>query len=191
MNRLKKKYQTEIAPVFKKEFAIVNQMALPKIKKVVINVGVGQISSDKTALKKAADALAKLTGQKPSKRRAKKAISDFQIREGQVVGLKVTLRKKRMYHFLDKLFTIVLPRMRDFSGVSRQSFDHYANYTLGLSDQLIFPEVDYDKIDRVRGLEITIVTTTKEKKKALRLLELLGMPFTKEDKEDKSKDKGK
>lgn len=179
MNRLEEKYKKEIIPILQKEFKISNLLAVPRIVKVVVNVGVGQIASDKQALEKAEDTLAVITGQKPLKRGAKKAVADFKIKKGDIVGLKVTLRKKRMYQFLDKLFTIVLPRVRDFSGVKRDAFDRQGNYTLGLKEQIIFPEVDYDKIDKVRGLEITIVTSTKDKKQALRLLELLGMPFEK------------
>lgn len=179
MNRLEEKYKKEVIPILQKEFKISNPLAVPRIVRVVVNVGVGQISSDKQALEKAEDTLAVITGQKPLKRGAKKAVADFKVRKGDIVGLKVTLRKKRMYQFLDKLFAIVLPRVRDFSGVKRDAFDRQGNYTLGLKEQIIFPEVDYDKIDKVRGLEITIVTSTKDKKQALRLLELLGMPFEK------------
>lgn len=180
MNRLEEKYQKEIIAVFQKEFNIKNSLAVPKIVKVVINVGIGQISSDKPAQEKAINVLAAITGQKPTIRKAKTAIAEFKIRRGTIVGLTVTLRKKRMYQFLDKLFTIVLPRVRDFQGLKRSAFDQQGNYTLGLKEQIIFPEVDYDKIDKIRGLEVTIVTSTKNKKQALRLLELLGMPFEKE-----------
>lgn len=179
MNRLKEKYQKKIAPILKKELGLTNLLAAPKITKIVVNVGIGNISSNKAALKKAQTALMAITGQKPLLRGASKAIADFKVRQGDIVGLKVTLRKKRMYQFLDKLVTIVLPRVRDFSGVSRKAFDKKGNYTLGLKEQIIFPEVDYDKIDKVRGLEINIVTSTDKKEEALRLLELLGMPFTK------------
>lgn len=179
MTRLFKKYKKEVVPALQKEFGEKNPLAIPKVTKIIVNIGVGSLSKDKKGLEKAADYLAALTGQKPSIRTAKKAISDFGTREGSPIGLMVTLRRKRMYQFLDKLFSIVLPRVRDFQGVSRSSFDRRGNYTLGLKEQIIFPEVDYDKIDKVRGLEITIVTNTKEDRKAARLLELIGMPFVK------------
>jgi large subunit ribosomal protein L5 len=182
MNRLQKKYQQEIIPLLKKEFKISNFLAVPCITKTVINVGIGEISNDKQALEKVKETLKAITGQQPLARPAKKAIADFKIRQGNIVGFKVTLRGKRMYHFLDKLFSLVLPQVRDFSGVKRTAFDPQANYTLALKEQIVFPEVDYDKIDKVRGLEISIVTTTKDKAQALRLLELLGMPFEKKEK---------
>lgn len=180
MNRLQEKYQKEAVPVLEKEFKFKNDLAVPRVEKVVINVGIGEITHDKGALEKAINSLAAITGQKPLVCQAKKAIADFKIRQGNVIGLKVTLRRKRMYQFLDKLFSLVLPLVRDFQGVKRTAFDDQANYTLGLQEQVIFPEVDYDKIDKVRGMEISIVTSTKDKKQALRLLELMGMPFAKE-----------
>lgn len=180
MNRLEEKYQKEIVSVFRKEFNIKNHLAVPKIIKVVINVGIGQISADKPAQEKAINVLAAIAGQKPMIRKAKTAIAEFKIREGMIVGLSTALRGQRMYQFLDKLFTIVLPRVRDFQGLKKSAFDKQGNYTLGLKEQIIFPEVDYDKIDKIRGLEVTIVTSTTDKKQALRLLELLGMPFEKE-----------
>lgn len=179
MNRLEEKYQKEIVSVFRKEFNIKNHLAVPKIIKVVINVGIGQISADKPAQEKAINVLAAIAGQKPMIRKAKTAIAEFKIREGMIVGLSTALRGQRMYQFLDKLFTIVLPRVRDFQGLKKSAFDKQGNYTLGLKEQIIFPEVDYDKIDKIRGLEVTIVTSTTDKKQALRLLELLGMPFEK------------
>lgn len=179
MNRLQQKYQKKVIPVLQKEFKISNSLAAAKIEKVVCNIGIGDIAHDKGALKKSQDTLAVITGQKPLLRGARIDVAEFKTRKGSIVGLKTTLRKKRMYQFLDKLFTIVLPRVRDFSGLKITAFDEQANYTLGLKEQIIFPEVDYDKIDKVRGLEITIVTSTKDKKQALRLLELLGMPFEK------------
>lgn len=179
MTRLFEKYKKEIAPVLQKEFGKKNPLAVPEISKVTVNIGVGSLNKDTKGLEKAADYLAVLTGQKPSIRTARKAVADFGIRKGSPVGLTVTLRRKRMYQFLDKLFSIVLPRVRDFQGVSRKSFDGRGNYTLGLKEQIIFPEVDYDKIDKVRGLEVTIVTNTNDDKKAARLLELMGMPFAK------------
>lgn len=179
MNRLKEKYQKKIIPLLQKEFGFKNILAAPRIEKVVINIGIGDITHDKQALEKAVNTLSAITGQKPLICPAKKAIADFKIREKNPVGLKVTLRKERMYQFLDKLFTIVLPLVRDFQGVKLNAFDQSANYTLGLKEQIIFPEVDYDKIDKVRGLEISIITSTTDRKQALRLLELLGMPFEK------------
>jgi len=179
MSRLQKKYQKNISSILKKEFKISNSLAVPRVLKVIINVGVGEIAHDKRALKKAKETLEAITGQKALVCCAKKAIADFKLKEGSPVGLKVTLRRRRMYQFLDKLFCLALPQVRDFQGVKREAFDQQANYTLGLKEQIIFPEVDYDKIDKVRGLEITIVTSTKDKKQALRLLELMGMPFEK------------
>lgn len=180
MNRLLKKYQNKIISILEKEFKIANPLAVPKVLRVVVNMGIGDISDNKEAIKKAIDTMALITGQKPLVCPAKKAIADFKIRQGTPVGLKITLRRRRMYVFLDKLFNLVLPKVRDFQGVKRNAFDKQANYTLGLTEQTIFPEVDYDKIDKVRGLEVTIVTSTQDKKKALRLLELLGLPFEKE-----------
>ena len=179
MNHLEEKYQKEIAPVLKKEFKIKNSLAVPRVLRVVVNVGIGEITHDKQAIDKAVNSLTSITGQKPLICPAKKAIADFKTRAGDPIGLKVTLRRKRMYQFLDKLFSIVLPLVRDFQGVKVEAFDQQANYTLGMREQIIFPEADYDKIDKVRGLEITIVTSTKDKLKALRLLELMGMPFEK------------
>ena len=180
MNRLQEKYQQSIINTLQKEFNIKNKFAIPKLVKIVVNVGVGEITHEKQSLDKAKVALAIMTGQQPTLRLAKKAIAEFKTRQGDVVGLAVVLRGKRMYQFLDKLISLVLPRVRDFNGIKRDAFDGRGNYTLGLTEQIIFPEVDYDKIDKVRGLEITIVTTAKDKQKALRLLELFGMPFKKE-----------
>ena len=179
MIRLQEKYQKKVVPVLAKEFKLKNDLAVAKVEKVVINVGIGEITHDKAALEKAIDSLAVITGQRPLICQAKKAIADFKVREGNAIGLKVTLRRRKMYQFLDKLFSLVLPLVRDFQGVKKTSFDNQANYTLGLQEQVIFPEIDYDKIDKVRGMEISIVTSTKDKKQALRLLELMGMPFEK------------
>jgi len=179
MTRFLEKYQKEVVPAMQKKFNITNSMAVSKVEKVVLNMGIGDIANDKNAREKAVNTFARITGQKPSLQQAKKAIADFKIRKGDVVGLKTTLRKKRMYEFMDKLFTIVLPRVRDFSGVSKKAFDKQANYTLGLQEHIIFPEVDYDKIDKVRGLEITFVISGRDRKKSLELLKLLGMPFEK------------
>ncbi len=182
-SRLEQKYITEVVPQLQKEFGIKNKLGVPKIEKLIINVGIGEISHDKTAIEKAINSLTAITGQYPSVRKAKKAIAEFKMRKGDIVGLKVTLRKKRMYQFLDKLFSIVLPRMRDFQGTKRTAFDKMGNYTLGLREQIIFPEADYDKIDKIRGMEITLISNSRDVKKTERLLELLGMPFEKIQKE--------
>lgn len=179
MNRLQEKYQKQVVPALQKEFQLKNKLAVPRLTKVVVNIGIGSIAHDKGAVEKAKTTITAICGQKPLVCLAKKAIAEFKTREGLAVGLKVTLRGKRMFAFLDKLFTLVLSKVRDFQGVKLTAFDQQANYTLGLREQIIFPEVDYDKIDRVRGLEITICQTTKDKKQAKRLLELLGMPFEK------------
>jgi large subunit ribosomal protein L5 len=181
MSRLKDLYQKKVIPQLQKEFKISNKLAVSKINKVVVNMGIGEISKDKTAMQKAVETMAQITGQMPARQKARQAVADFKIREGDVIGLKTTLRGRRMYQFLDKLFNIVLPRVRDFRGVNPKSFDQAANFTLGMTEQIIFPEVDYDKIDKVRGLEVTIVTSTKSKKQAKRLLELLGIPFEKQE----------
>lgn len=179
MNSLNIKYQQEIKPILVKEFGLKNSMAVPKIVKIIVNVGIGDVTHEKQARQKAKDTLTAITGQIPLARQTNKAIAEFKTRRGDIVGLKVTLRGQRMFQFLQKLISIVLPRVRDFQGVKRTAFDKNGNYTLGLREQIIFPEVDYDKIDKVRGLEISIVTSTKDKKQALRLLELLGIPFEK------------
>ncbi len=179
MNRLQEKYQRQIIPLMQKEFAIKNKMAVPKIVKIIVNVGIGDIAKDKTKRQKSIDTLVKICGQKPMRMAAKKAVSEFRIREGDIVGLKCSLRGKRMYQFLDKLISIVLPRIRDFQGVKKNAFDKQANYNLGLTEQIVFPEVDYDTIDRVRGLEMAIVSNTDKVIQARRLLELMGMPFEK------------
>lgn len=179
MNRLQEKYQNQIIKKLQEEFKIKNIYAVPRIMKVVVNVGVGSIVKDKTAMEKAINTMQSITGQKPLIKNAKKAIAEFKIREGDPVGLTTTLRSERMYQFLDKLFSLVLAKVRDFGGVKRSAFDKKGNYTLGLKEQIIFPEVDYDKIDKIRGLEITFVTNAGDSKKSFRLLELLGMPFEK------------
>jgi large subunit ribosomal protein L5 len=179
MSRLLDKYRHQIVAKLKQEFGLKNPMAVPKITKVVINVGTGDITKDETAYKKVIEYMTALSGQKPLVTKAKKSIAEFKIREGSPVGLKVTLRKKRAFDFLDKLFSIVLPRERDFRGVKKSGFDGKGNYTLGLTEQTIFPEVKYDKIDRVRGMEITIVTNSQNSQKAKRLLEELGLPLEK------------
>lgn len=179
MSRLKEKYEKEIQDKLASEFSIKNKMALPKITKVVINTGIGDVIKNKEALKQAKEDLAKITGQTPSVREAKHAVASFSLRAGMPVGLKVTLRGRRMYDFLDRLFSVVLPRLRDFRGLSLKSFDQGGNYTLGIEEHTVFPEIDLANFS-TRGLEVTIVTNTKDKKKAKRLLELMGMPFEKE-----------
>lgn len=180
MSRLKLKYQKEVIPILKKEFGIKSYLEAPKLKKIVVNTGITQEASQKEALENMADQLALITGQKPVMTRAKTSIAEFKLRKGDPIGLKVTLRGRRMYDFFDKLVTISLPKVKDFQGTKTRAFDGKGNYSLGLIEQLIFPEVDYDKIDKVRGLQVTIVTSAENDHKAQRLLQLLGMPFEKE-----------
>ncbi len=191
MNRLKEKYETSVRETLSNEFGIANLLAVPKITKVIVNSGVGEAARDKTGFEQIKKDFAAITGQIPSVRAASISVASFGIRRGMPVGLKVTLRGKRMYSFLDKLFSISLPRLRDFRGVSLVSFDKYGNYTLGISEHNVFPEIDLAKT-QARGLEITIVTDTKDTEKSKRLLELLGMPFEKisvESKEQRAKEK--
>jgi large subunit ribosomal protein L5 len=175
--RLKEKYLKEVAPALMERFKYTNPMQAPKIDKVVVNMGVGEAVADPKALDAAAADMTLITGQKPAITRAKKSIAAFKIREGMAIGAKVTLRGERMYEFLDKLFNVSLPRIRDFRGVSGKAFDGRGNYTLGLKEQLIFPEIDYDKIDKVRGMDIVIVTSAKTDEEAAELLKLMGMPL--------------
>ncbi len=177
MNRLKAKYLSEVKPALMEEFKYESTMQIPALNKVVINIGVGDALSDAKRLEEAVAELAQITGQKPIITKAKKSIAAFKLREGQEIGCKVTLRGTRMYEFLDKLVSISLPRVRDFRGVSRNAFDGRGNYTLGIKEQLIFPEIDYDKVQKVRGMDIVIVTTARTDKEAYSLLEKLGMPF--------------
>lgn len=176
---LKEKYQQKIAPKLAKEFSLTNVFAAPKMKKIVVNMGLGEALQDKKILEAASADLAAITGQKPKVAPARKSIAGFKLRAGQPIGLMVTLRGQRMYDFFEQLVRVVLPRLRDFQGVSLKSFDGQGNYSLGIPEQIVFLGVDYAKIDKVRGLEITIVTSAKTDKKAKRLLELLGMPFVK------------
>lgn len=176
---LKQTYIETIIPKLMEEFGIVNKMAVPKIHKVVVNIGLKEAAHDKGVLEKAASQLEAITGQKSKVTKAKLSIANFKLREGDPVGLTVTLRSERMYSFMTKLFQIALARIRDFQGVSLTAFDKQGNYTLGISEQIIFPEVDYSKIDKNRGLEITFVTKSPDVKIAKRLLELMGMPFSK------------
>lgn len=179
---LKEKYEKDIAPQIREEFDINNKLATPKVQKVVINMGIGAIAKDKRLLKTAQLDLAAITGQKPSLRPAKIDVAGFSLRKGMPVGLSVTLRGNRKYDFLQRLFSIVLPRLRDFRGTKLNSFDNQGNYTLGLADYSVFPEIDLSKGTPVGGLEITIVTSAKSKKQARKLLKLLGMPFQKKEK---------
>ncbi|MBI4029064.1 MAG: 50S ribosomal protein L5 [Candidatus Blackburnbacteria bacterium] len=179
MNRLREKYQKNVGPKVGAEFGIENKVAQPKIEKVVVNMGIGELKDSKDEREKVVNEMASIVGQKPSLRLARKSIAGFNIREGQPVGISATLRGIRMYDFLDKLFNIVLPRIRDFRGVSQTSFDKNGNYTLGLTEHTVFPEIDLGKITRIRGLEITIVTNTHNPQISERLLEEMGMPFEK------------
>lgn len=179
MEILRKKYKEEIIPAMMKKFNYKNPMAVPKLEKIVVNIGVSEAVQNPSAIESAARDLAIITGQKPIVRKARKSISNFHLRKGMPIGLKVTLRGDRMYAFLYKLINIALPRVRDFQGVSPNSFDGRGNYTLGIKEQLIFPEIEYDKIDKIRGMDITIVTTAKTDEEAKELLTLLGMPFKK------------
>lgn len=178
MARLKDKFLSEVAPALMKKFGYQNVMEIPKIEKIVINMGVGDAVGNPKALDAAVADMTQIAGQKPVVTRAKKSIAAFKIREGMPIGAKVTLRGERMYFFLDKLLNIALPRVRDFRGVSPRAFDGRGNYTLGVKEQLIFPEIDYDKIDKVRGMDIIIVTTAKTDEEARELLKLMGMPFS-------------
>ncbi|MEN6530369.1 MAG: 50S ribosomal protein L5 [Anaerolineaceae bacterium] len=179
MNRLQEQYKNEIAPALQKELGLKNVMQIPKITKVVVNIGVGEALDNPKALDAAVNDLTIITGQKPVVIAAKKAISNFKLREGRQIGVKVTLRGEKMWAFLDRLINVALPRVRDFRGISADSFDGRGNYTLGLTEQLIFPEIQYDKIDKVRGMEISIVTTAETDDHARQLLSKFGMPFRK------------
>lgn len=178
MSRMKDKYNEEVAKVLMEKFGYKNVMEIPKIEKVVINMGVGEAVSNPKILDVAVNDMMTIAGQKPVVTRAKKSIAAFKIREGMPIGAKVTLRGQRMYEFLDKLLNIALPRVRDFRGVSPKSFDGRGNYTMGIKEQLIFPEIEYDKIDKIRGMDIIIVTTAKTDEEARELLRLMGMPFS-------------
>ncbi|MFQ3536610.1 MAG: 50S ribosomal protein L5 [Aggregatilineales bacterium] len=177
MMRLKQYYRETVVPEMMKEFRYSNVMQVPRIVKVVLNIGVGEALDNAKALDGAVEDLTKITGQKPVITRAKKAVAAFKLREGRAIGVKVTLRNERMWSFLDRLINVALPRTRDFRGISGNAFDGRGNYTLGLREQLIFPEIEYDKIDKVRGMEISIVTTAQTDEEGRRLLKLLGMPF--------------
>jgi large subunit ribosomal protein L5 len=177
MPRLRQRFISEVIPAMQREFSYQNVMQVPRLVKVVVNIGLGEALQNAKALDAATNDVAAITGQRPIITRAKKSIATFRLREGNPIGAKVTLRGKRMYDFLDRLFNVALPRVRDFRGVSPDSFDGRGNYTLGLREQLVWPEIDYDSIDKVRGMEITIVTTAETDEEARHLLGLLGMPF--------------
>jgi large subunit ribosomal protein L5 len=181
MNRMQERYNTEIVPALRKAFDLKNIMQVPRIEKVVVNIGMGEALDNPKALESAVSDLTIITGQKPVMTKARKSIANFKLREGRLIGTKVTLRGERMWAFLDRLLSTALPRVRDFRGVSANAFDGRGNYTLGLRDQLIFPEIEYDKIDKLRGMEVTIVTTAKNDDQARVLLQLLGMPFSKKE----------
>jgi large subunit ribosomal protein L5 len=177
MTRLKEKYQKDVIPALQKEFGYKNVMAVPKIEKVVVNMGLGEATSNAKIVDTGADELARITGQKAVTRRAKKSIAQFKVRKGQPIATMVTLRGERMWEFLDRLMNIALPRVRDFKGVSPRGFDGRGNYTLGLRDQLLFPEIDYMKVDKARGMNVSVVTTAKTDQEARKLLQFIGMPF--------------
>ena len=177
MSELKQRYTTEVIPALKSEFGYTNAMQVPRLEKIVVNIGLGEALTNAKAVDAAVGDLALITGQRAIVTKAKKSIATFKVREGNPVGAKVTLRGERMWDFLERLTRVALPRIRDFRGVSGKSFDGRGNYTLGLKEQLSFPEIEFDKIDRLRGLEITIVTTAKSDEESKRLLSLLGMPF--------------
>jgi large subunit ribosomal protein L5 len=172
-------YKKEVTPALMQKFGYKSPMQVPKLEKIVINMGLGEAIQNPKVLDAAVEDLQAISGQRPVVTRAKKSIAGFKVREGMPIGAKVTLRGERMYHFLDKLFTVALPRVRDFRGVSTKAFDGRGNYTLGLKEQLIFPEIEYDKIDKVRGMDVVFVTTAQTDEEARELLELLGMPFQK------------
>jgi large subunit ribosomal protein L5 len=177
MSRLRERYLKEVVPTLRTEFAYANIMAVPKIEKIVVNMGLGEATQNVKIIDTGADELGRITGQRPVTTRAKKSIAQFKLRKGMPIGTMVTLRGAQMYEFLDRLITIALPRVRDFRGISPRGFDGRGNYTLGLKDQLIFPEIDYMKVDKSRGLNISVVTTARTDAEARRLLQLMGMPF--------------
>jgi large subunit ribosomal protein L5 len=182
MTRLKEKYRKDVIPALQKEFGYKNVMAVPKIQKVVVNMGLGEATSNAKIVDVGADELARVTGQKPVARRSKKSIAAFKVRKGMPIATMVTLRGERMWEFLDRLMNIALPRVRDFKGVSPKGFDGRGNYTLGLRDQLIFPEIDYMKVDKARGMNVCVVTSAKTDEEARKLLQFVGMPFRAADK---------
>jgi large subunit ribosomal protein L5 len=181
MNKMQELYIKEIAPALLKSFGFKNVMQVPRLEKIVLNIGLGESMDNPKALEAAVADLTLVTGQKPVQTKARKSIANFKLREGRVIGTKVTLRGPRMWAFFDRLVNIALPRVRDFRGISPNAFDGRGNYTLGIKDQLVFPEIEYDKIDKLRGMEVTIVTTARDDNQARILLQLLGMPFSKKE----------
>lgn len=179
MARMREIYQGEVAPALMKKFGYKSVMQIPRLEKIVVNVGCGEARENPKVIGAVMDDLAKITGQKPVPCKAKKSVANFKLREGMTIGAKVTLRGERMYEFVDRLFNVALPRVRDFRGISPNGFDGRGNYSFGLRDQLIFPEIDYDKIDKVRGMDISIVTTAKTDEESRELLGLMGAPFAK------------
>jgi large subunit ribosomal protein L5 len=177
MSRLRERYQNDVMPALRKEFGYRNVMAVPRIEKVIVNMGLGEATQNAKIADTGADELARITGQKAVTTRAKKSIAQFKVRQGMPVGAMVTLRGERMWEFVDRLISVALPRVRDFRGVSPRGFDGRGNYTLGLKDQLLFPEIDYMKVDKARGMNISFVTTAKTDEESRKLLQLLGMPF--------------
>ena len=179
MSRLRDFYNTEIIPEMTKKFSYTNKLAVPKIEKIIINMGVGEAKENAKVLDGAVKDMATISGQKPLVTKAKKSVANFKLREGMAIGCKVTLRGEKMYEFVDRLVNIALPRVRDFRGVKANSFDGRGNYTMGIKEQLIFPEIEYDKVDKIRGMDIVFVTTAKTDEEARELLRLFGMPFAK------------
>jgi large subunit ribosomal protein L5 len=177
MNRVREKYQKEVVPALTKEFGYTNAMAVPRVRKVVVNMGLGEATGNAKIVDVGSDELARITGQKPVVRRSTKSIAAFKLRKGMPVGTMVTLRGERMWEFLDRLMNVALPRVRDFKGVSPKGFDGRGNYTLGLKDQLLFPEIDYMKVDKARGMNVSVVTSAKTDEEARKLLQFIGMPF--------------
>ena len=179
-SRLRARYRENVVPALTKEFGYTNLMAVPKIQRIVVNMGIGEATQNVKLIDAGSDDLTRITGQKPLTTRARKSIAGFKIREGNPIGTSVTLRGARMYHFLDRLINMSLPRIRDFRGIPRRGFDGRGNFSIGIREQIIFPEIDYNQIDRLRGLQITIATTAPDDRLAMRLLELYGMPFVRE-----------
>lgn len=177
--RMKEKYDSEVFAALREQYKYANAMQVPKIEKIVVNIGMGEALTDANALDKAADEVAAITGQKPIINRAKRSIANFRLREGNPIGVSATMRGPRMFEFFDRLVSAALPRIRDFQGLNPNAFDGRGNYSLGIREQLIFPEIDYDKVDKVRGMQVTIVTTARSDEEGRRLLELMGMPFQK------------
>jgi large subunit ribosomal protein L5 len=178
MSRLLERYKQEIVPLMMKEQGYSSPMRVPRLERIVLNIGMGEAIQNPRALEAAAGDLALMAGQRPVITKAKRSIAAFKLREGMAIGVRVTLRGRRMYEFLDRLVNAVLPRMRDFQGVPREAFDGHGNYTLGIKEQIIFPEIDYDKVDKVRGLQVSIVTTARNNEEGRRFLELMGVPFS-------------